>query len=148
MDVILACVDFTTVTERVLHHAAQLAQGLALPLVILHVAPAEPEWVGYGPGPQTVRDSVAGDLRRAHRDTQALAERLRARGLTEVKALTVQGPAPETILEQADALGARIVVLGAHHRGTIAGLVVGSVARQVLRRATRPVLIIPEKRGA
>lgn len=142
----LACVDHTGVTDLVVRHAAELARRLPCRLVLLHVVPADPEWVGWGPGPQSVRDRVAAELREARRKTQALARGLRGEGLQDVRALTVQGPATETILERAEALDAHLLVLGAHHRGLLEGLFVGSVARQILRRTTRPVLVVPERR--
>ncbi len=144
---VIAAVDLTGVTERVIRHAVELATRLDAELVLLHVAPAEPEWVGWGPGPASVRTAVATDLRSQHRTTQHLADELRAGGLERVKALTVQGPTAETILAQAAMLDASLIVLGAHHRGVIRELVVGSVARQVLRHTTRPVLIVPEPRA-
>lgn len=146
MALILACIDHGPVTERVVGQASELSRRLPARLVLLHVAPAEPEWVGWGPGPQTVRDERARALRQAHRETQRLARALRDHGLADVRALTVQGPATETILARAEALGAQMLVLGAHHRGLPHGLIVGSVARQVLRRAQRPVLVVPSPR--
>jgi len=142
MDRILACVDHTEGTERLLGRAAWLAERTGGTLHLLHVAPAEPEWVGYDPGPQSVRDEVAKDLREAHRRTQALAGRLRERGLAVVPR-TVQGPTVETIVEQARALRADLVVVGAHRRGRIRELFVGSVARQLIRKAPAPVLVVP-----
>lgn len=66
--------------------------------------------------------------------------------MERVKALTVQGPTPETILARAELLEASLIVLGAHHRGVIRELFLGSIARQVLRHTQRPVLIVPEPR--
>lgn len=146
VDRILACVDFTSVTPRVVRQAAYLADRLGAELVLLHVAPAEPEWVGYGPGPKPVRDAVARELRDAHEHAQFLAESLRAAGLPHVKALTVQGLAADMILSQADALDPTLIVVGAHYHGPIRELFLGSVARQVLRRTTRPVVVVPERR--
>jgi nucleotide-binding universal stress UspA family protein len=146
VDRIVACVDRTAVTERVLRQAAHLAAKLDAELFVLHVAPAEPEWVGHAPGPPSVRAYTAAELREAHRATQRLGDALRRGGLTRVTALTVQGPTVETIVEQAERLGADLLVLGAHHHGLIERLFIGSVARQVLRRTPCPVLIVPEPR--
>lgn len=145
MDRILACVDHGDATESVVSLAARLAERTGGALRLLHVAPAEPEWVGYDPGPQSVRDHVAGDLREAHQRTQRLADPLRERGL-DVTPLTVQGPTVESIFEQALAWDADVVVVGAHHRGRIHELFVGSVAKQILRSADRPILVVPTRR--
>src|SRR5690606_28379601 len=113
VDVVLACVDRTPSARRVLDTAARVAAALRAKLFVLHVAPAEPEWVGWGPGPQTVRDAVARDLRSAHREVQALADGVRAGGAADVTALMIQGPVAETILAQAEALDASFIVVGA-----------------------------------
>jgi nucleotide-binding universal stress UspA family protein len=147
MERILACVDHAAGTERVVAQAADLAERTGSTLHLLHVAPAEPEWVGWDPGPPSVRDAVAGELREAHRRTQALADTLRARGL-EVVPRTVQGPAVEGILEQARALAPDLLVVGAHRRGRIRELFVGSVARQLVRHAAVPVLVVPAPEAA
>lgn len=147
MERILACVDFSAVTARILRQAGHLAARVGAEVIVLHVAPPEPDWVGHGPGPQSVRDAVAHELRDAHGKTQRLADHLRADGWAPVKALTVRGSPAETILAQADALDVSFLVLGAHHHGVIHELFVGSVARKVLRRTARPVLVVPEKRA-
>lgn len=142
MDRILACVDHSPVTLVVVEQAARLATMSKARLTILHVAPADPEWVGYDVGPQTVRDAVAHELRDEHRATQALAEALRTRSI-DAQALTVQGPTVDRILEQAHALDVDVLVIGAHRHGPIRELFVGSIARQVIHRTVRPVLVVP-----
>lgn len=142
MDCILACVDHSAVTRVVIEQAARLASLSNGRLTLLHVVPADPEWVGYEVGPQTVRDSVAHEMREEHRATQQLAAEVRERGI-DVQALTVQGPTVERILGQAEALDADVLVIGAHRHGPIRELFVGSIARQVIHSATRPVLVVP-----
>lgn len=143
MDAVLACVDRTPIARRVLDTAARIAAGLRAQLCVLHVAPAEPEWVGWGPGPQTVRDAVARELRSAHREVQALAAGVRASGDVKATARMLRGPVAETILAQAEALDALFIVLGARRRSSLAERLTGSVTRRVLRRAMRPVIVVP-----
>lgn len=138
---VLACVDHTEVTPAVVEQAATLARLSGGKLTLLHVAPAEPEWVGWEPGPQTVRDEVAAGMRAAHRATQALADALRP-GL-DCEALTVQGPAVQEIVEMAAKLEADVVVIGARRRGRLAELLAGSVAKSLFRAIDRPLLVVP-----
>jgi nucleotide-binding universal stress UspA family protein len=51
-------------------------------------------------------------------------------------------PADE-ILKKADALDCDIVIMGTHGKGFISHAFLGSIAEKVLRRSTRPVMIIP-----
>ncbi len=47
------------------------------------------------------------------------------------------------ILMTADHMNADLIVMGSHSRTGLARVVLGSIAESVLRRARRPVLIIP-----
>lgn len=141
MERILACVDHSDVTAAVLAQAATLARLSGGRLTLLHVAPADPEWVGWEPGPQSVRDDVAAELREAHRATQALADALRPE--LDVEALCVQGPAVEEIVAMAQKLEADVVVIGARRRGRLAELFAGSVAKSLFRWIDRPLLVVP-----
>jgi nucleotide-binding universal stress UspA family protein len=108
----------------------------------LHVAPPDPDFVGYGPGPSSVRDAVSRDLREAHRKLDALAADATNDGVI-VRPLMIQGSAPETILEQAERLSVEYIVIGSHGHGAVHEILTGSVARRVLRQASVPVVVVP-----
>lgn len=54
----------------------------------------------------------------------------------------VKGNPTEQIVQQADAINADIVILGSHGQGILADVTLGSVSRRVLRRCSRPVLVV------
>ena len=138
---VLACVDLTESSQRVLG----CARGLCEPagqLIILHVAAPEPDFVGYGVGPESVRHSVALELRSEHRQVQQLAATSRASGLL-VTPLTVQGMAAEKILDHAERLEVDFIVLATKSHSMLHDWVVGSVARAVVKGACRPVVLVP-----
>ena len=144
MDKILVPLDFSEVTLDVLEHASLLARSLPAKLWLIHVGRPEPDFVGYGSGPQTVRDQVASKLREEHCRTKQVAEKLRRSGL-DVTALCPQGATVKTILHEAEKLDVDQIVLGSHGRGALYRALLGSVSRGVLRQATCPVMIIPAK---
>jgi nucleotide-binding universal stress UspA family protein len=138
---VLACIDLSEPSEAVL----DCASGLAAPdgrLVILHVAAPEPDFVGYGVGPSSVRDSVASDLRREHRDVQELAHARAATGIS-VTPLVVQGAIVEKILDHATRLNSDFIVLASKGHSAMHDLVAGSVVRGVLQGAKVPVVVVP-----
>ena len=140
---LLVAVDFSGVAEAQLDIVARLAspdRGVYL----LHVAEPDPSFIGFEAGPDEVRHEVAVEFRREHEQLHELADRLRER-VRQVTALMVQGPTIETILEQADRLGADVIVVGSHGRGKLFDLVVGSVSAGVIRRSTVPVLVVPSR---
>jgi nucleotide-binding universal stress UspA family protein len=141
---LLACVDFSPVTRDVLAHTERLARGLGAEVTLLHVAAPDPAFVGYDPGPQSVRDNVARELREEHREIEELAEALRKAGIV-VLPLMVQGAAEARILEHAERQHADFIVLGSHGHGALYDLLVGSVADGVLRHARVPVVMVPAR---
>jgi nucleotide-binding universal stress UspA family protein len=144
MKTILVAIDFSNVTDLVVRHASDLAAALGAKVCVLYVEAPEPDFVGYGPGPDYVRLHVA-ETRSEHREhIMEIAESLEAKGL-EAEARDIRGPAVETILDQADDVGADLIVLGSHGHGALLHLLLGSVSEGVLKRATCPVLVVPSR---
>jgi nucleotide-binding universal stress UspA family protein len=141
MHTILACLDLSATSESVLECALSLLRPDGQ-LVMLHVCAPEPEFVGYGIGPQSVRDAVAGELRAEHRQLQALATPLASRGLA-VTPLTIQGTVVECIVEHATRLDAAFVVVASKGRSAVAEWFAGSVVHELLRRVAVPVVVVP-----
>jgi nucleotide-binding universal stress UspA family protein len=53
------------------------------------------------------------------------------------------GSMANTILKEADAVDADVIVLGSRGRGGIGSFLLGSVSHEVLQSADRPVLVVP-----
>jgi len=140
---LLVAVDFSGVAEDQLDIVARLAHPNR-EIFLLHVAEPDPSFIGYEAGPDEVRHEVAVEFKREHDQLQALADRLRDQG-HQVSALMVQGPTVQTILAQAEKLGAEVIVVGSHGRGKLFDLVVGSVSAGVIRKAKVPVLVVPSR---
>ena len=139
---ILVSLDISESTDKVVTAATELAQVMSAKLYLLHVAEPEPDFIGYGVGPQTVRDSVSEEFHKEHAHIQELAGSLRQKGL-DVKGLLIQGSTVDTILKQADKLEAQMIIMGSHGRGAIYKVLVGSVSEGVLHGAKCPVLVVP-----
>jgi Universal stress protein family len=97
---IVVAIDLKAGTNRLLAKAQRYGLALNAVVDIIHVAPPDPDFVGYmksgGPTEKTqdnlIRDSQAKALRDEHQQTQNLAAALRAKGVRVERALTVQGP--------------------------------------------------------
>jgi nucleotide-binding universal stress UspA family protein len=126
----------------VVEEAGALAKRAGARVVLLHVEPPEPAFIGYEAGPQSVRDNVARGIRENDGRLHELRDRLRKKKI-EAECLLIQGPAVEKILEESERLKAAYVVIGSHGHGALYDLVVGSVCDGVVRRSKCPVLIVP-----
>jgi len=68
--------------------------------------------------------------------------------VARVDAIEVREGFPaEEILKEADASDCDLIVMGTHGKGALEHTFVGSVARRVLRRTRRPVLVVPLPKG-
>lgn len=142
MKTVLAALDFSDVSDRVVDTAASLARVYGAVLYLLHVEPPEPDFVGYEPGPQHVREMVAAEAIRHFKEEHTLRDRLRATGI-EVHSLVIQGIADEKILDEAEKMNADLIVVGTHGHGAVYHLLLGSVGEGVVKRASCPVLVVP-----
>jgi len=141
---ILTAIDFSTATEAVLKVASAYAKELKGEIYLIHVEPPEPAFIGYEPGPQTVRDQVALDIKTEHVRLQKNAKALAKTGL-KVTPLLLQGPSGETIISEAERIGADLIIIGSHGHGALHKMLVGSTSESVLRKTKIPVMIIPVK---
>ena len=139
---LLAALDFSATTPAVLREARAWAGRLNAKLWLIHVAEPDPDFIGYKAGPDTVRDAMARKFHREHQQLEAAAQELRTAGV-DTTALLLQGPTADTILKEAGRLGVDAILMGTRARGALREFIVGSVSKQVLHKATRPVLLIP-----
>jgi nucleotide-binding universal stress UspA family protein len=144
MKVILVPIDFSDVTAKIVETAATLVAAFGSRVILVHVAEPEPQFVGYDPGPLSVRLSVAQDI---HADQRRLEDLKTKFGAAEVLALHVQGSIPDEILGLAREHGAELIVMGSHGHGALYQLLAGSVTTAILKEARCPVLVVPSDRG-
>lgn len=140
MNCIVIGMDFQDTLSPLLEAARRFAPTHTW--ILLHVEPPEPDFVTYEPGPQYVRDDVAQTIHDRHARLAELADTLRAEGIA-VQSLVVQGEAGTKLLEKAAHFGADAILLGNRRHGALHDLLLGSVTRDVLRRAACPVFLVP-----
>ncbi len=96
---------------------------------------APPNW----PGDDAVINRYLDDKR--FQCTDPIVSTLTGRGIA-AEGLVVEGEKPtETILEQVDAVGADVLVIGSHGQGAFSGLL-GSVGTKLVRGSPKPVLLL------
>jgi nucleotide-binding universal stress UspA family protein len=121
-----------------------MALGLALreraTLLLLHVlTPPSPFVPVGGEAPSSYLALLDAARRDARRRLAALLGRARAAGARARARLVAGGPADE-ILKAGRGWRPDLIVIGTHGRGGVRRFLMGSVAEQVVRRASRPVL--------
>ena len=139
---LLVAIDFSDPTELILRVARRLATSLDASLWVVHAAEPEPDFVGYDAGPEVVRGQVAKELRDEHRQLQEYADQLREAGV-DAKAILVQGPTVDSVLEMAEKQGSDLIIVGSHGRGMVAEMFMGSVSQGLIRDGRWPVTVVP-----
>lgn len=143
---VLVPVDFSPSSEAALTFAAKVADGLKLPIVVLHVV-HDP---GEAPGYYSVRGRKK-QLRRmedvAKEMLDAFIEKSEAtsgdsRSLQSLTGQLVIGLPVTRILEVAERLNPTMVVMGSQGRTGLSQMLLGSKSEKVVRLCEAPVLIV------
>jgi nucleotide-binding universal stress UspA family protein len=137
---VVVATDFTEPANRAFEAAVRAARMYGASLSILHANEEESFFANHGS-----RDVSHFLEHIAHKRVELLADleaRARAEGI-EARAVTRMGSASEAIVAYADEVDAGLIVLGAVGARGVRRLLTGSTAKQVARRAHRPVLIVP-----
>ena len=145
MKTIVVPVDFSDVSEKVVDTAVALAGAFGSRVVLVHVEEPEPQFVGYDPGPLSVRVAMPTDLEGDERRLEALKKKF---GGGDVLAFIAQGAIPEEILKLAREHEATLIVMGSHGHGALYHLLAGSVTAAILKEGLCPVLVVPSEHGS
>jgi nucleotide-binding universal stress UspA family protein len=137
MNTILALIDFSDVSTKILDHAESLAKAFESDVILLHVVQPEPLVVDFEP-PAVPPDVFKTRQQELHLMRDSMAER----GL-RVTAQVHGGLLQETLLDQIASLDPDVIIMGSHGHGSLYHLIVGSVTEGIIRHAQRPVVIIP-----
>lgn len=139
---ILLAIDFNDGEKILIDKALKWAKAFNAKIWMLHVASPEPEFVGFGVGPQYIRDSMAEELKKEHRMLFEYANQLRKEGV-EAEGLLIKGMTTEMIMEEAEKLNIDLIITGHQDHSLLYKLFFGSVASGVVRKSKVPVLLIP-----
>ena len=127
--------DFSPLAAAALPHALKLARESGAELVVLHVLPlaalfALPEMVGVA------WEHGEAELHRVTEHVKGKAPTLRVHGVV------AKGVAFDQIVRVAQRLRCDLIVLATHGRTGLQHVLMGSVAENVARRASCPVLTV------
>ena len=139
---ILLAIDFRNSEKILMDKAREWAKAFGAKIWMLHVAAPEPEFVGFGVGPQYIRDSMAEELKKEHKMLFEYANQFKSEGI-DSEGLLIKGATTEMIMEEAKKLNIDLIITGHHDHSLLYKLFFGSVASGVIRKSKVPVLLIP-----
>ena len=136
MKQILVATDGSESAQDAVSQAIELARSTGAKLVVAYVRHAPLPLLGE----PVYQRSLSRQLRLAQETTAVAATRACGAGVNaEVE--VVEGNPAERILELASIRDGDLIVVGSRKLGALAGTLLGSVSREILRHADRPVLV-------
>lgn len=140
---ILVAVDFSETSDRCLEVAVELAARFDGKIHILHAY--EIPALGFPDGVLVASSEVVSRISNAAQTALAnLAEKWKTKAPIETMLRT--GVAYEQVNAVANEIDADLILIGTHGRRGIARALLGSVAENVIRTSTRPVMVIHGER--
>lgn len=137
LDKVLVPLDGSPLAEAALTAAVDLVRERPGATLILLRAAEASTLPGADPTEAQVRV-----VREAESYLEAVAARLAAQGLTNVKTSVWYGPAAPAIVEAARAGKVDLIVMSTHGRSGLGRLLLGSVAESVIRGTRTPILLV------
>ncbi len=144
---ILFCTDFSENSRPAWELAVEYAKTFGAQLLILHVIDYE-KFPGYVDWGEKLREILGNVERSAKERLQSMVQEC-AQMVKAVKTYCRTGMSAREIVALAREESVDLIVVGTHGRTGVKHLVMGSVARSVLKTAHRPVLIMegPGEKG-
>lgn len=121
---IIVPLDGSALAENILPHAVDLGKALDAKMCLVRVTP----------------DGNIDDYER--RSLERMAERVRARGVETVEAVTLHGDPATAIVDMTHDYPDALVVMTTHGRSGMGRWIMGSVADRVVRHAAGPVMVL------
>ena len=139
---ILVSIDFNNNEKVLIDQAIAIAQAFNAKIWLLHVAAPEPEFLGFGVGPQYILDTRADELRKEHRMMSDYTDLVRI-DHKECEGLLISGATIEMILKEAKKLNIDLIITGHHDHSFLYKAFFGSVTAGVVKKTNIPVLVVP-----
>jgi len=138
---ILAATDFSAPSRHAADRAARLAHETGAQMTLMHAVSNRAvdelrRWLGVGHRAEQHLLTETGQ------NLQQLADELAAARQVTVQTHLATGPVLDVISQHAEAINAGLLVIGARGAGFLRRLALGTTSERLLRRATRPLLVV------
>ena len=142
---ILVSIDGSPTSVLGLDEAVKLAKVCGASLRLMHIVDPIPFTTGYEDFSKNTGKEIAEIENAAQQLLNKGMQRARDAGAEDVDTVLVERTAArisERIVEQANAWGAELIVIGTHGRRGVGRMLLGSDAEQTVRIAPVPVLLV------
>lgn len=142
---IIVPVDFSESTAYIIEEAIYYAKAVHSKVYLLHVASLDLGFVIGDIGFQYLPELEEAGMKEETDELLKYEKKVKEAGV-EVEIIVKQGAPSEIILKEAKAKETDLIIMGSHGRGVFMEAILGSVSKDVIKKAKVPVLIIPPKK--
>jgi nucleotide-binding universal stress UspA family protein len=139
---ILAAVDRSDTSRAVLDMTLEIAGGTGAEVLLVNVAPRDPDVFGRQVTRKVITEPVPEELLDRLELLDVHSAELTEAGI-QCETLLIRGDPGRTLLREADRWGANLIIMGSHGRGAIYRKLMGSVSHAVMLDRRFPVLVVP-----
>ncbi len=146
MKTLLAAVDFSDASKKVIDQAHAIAKALPAKIFFAHVVEPVANFVPVGAAMDVIDSTpppmIETDAKPQQERLDKLVAAATADGI-EADSLVLIGLAAEEIVNAAETQQADTILVGSHGHGALYNLFAGSVVTGILKRSEIPVLVVP-----
>jgi nucleotide-binding universal stress UspA family protein len=143
MQTIIALVDFSDITPRVVEQAIMHARTYGARLVLVHAVPSEPAVVEFGiASPTLLQPASERRIERDYNQLLNLRDSLANAGVP-ISAQQLDQADIGKVVELCHKLEADLIVVGTHHHGALYQFFIGTYTADILKKTHCPVLVVP-----
>ncbi len=135
-------IDFSDNTDKLVEEAVKFAKETNGKICLIHVAPADIGFAIGDMGFQYFPEVEQNEIKQELLQLNAIEQRIIAQNV-DCEHLLKQGTAGDIILEYAKSKNAGYIVMGSHGRSNMYDVFVGSLTKELTRKSSIPVLVIP-----
>jgi nucleotide-binding universal stress UspA family protein len=143
MKTVIALVDFSDITPRVIEQATLHARTYGARLILVHVVPAEPAVVEFGiASPTLLQPPSERRIEKDYNQLLSLRDSLANSGVP-VSAQQLEQADIRKVVALCQNLEADLIVVGTHHHSALYQFFIGTYTADILEKAHCPVLVVP-----
>lgn len=142
MKKIIAAIDFSDVTNKVIVKAVELKKAFDAELFIIHSEPPE----NFVPTEDIPYDYMTEIIQKTEETDRRYLMEIKdnlAKDNIEVHSMLIDGPVAESVLTEAEEFNADLIVIGTHEHGRLYHALFGSIRESILHKSPCPVLVVP-----
>ena len=147
MKTIIALVDFSDITQRVVEQAILHARTYGARLILVHAVPSEPAVVEFGiASPTLLQPPSEQRIEKDYNQLLNLRDSLANSGVP-VSAQQLEQADIGKVVDLCHNLQADLIVVGTHHHGALYQFFIGTYTADILKKSHCPVLVVPPAPG-